>query len=105
MIYFNFSDPFPVGFVVSHQWDYYRERNFPALHEGSLELKIMEWMKFHIYRFNAILEKLSFQWKKKMEKQRAAIKFKAAARIATVTYDLNNILRYGSGIEDNSQRS
>ncbi|XP_043470617.1 NACHT and WD repeat domain-containing protein 2 [Leptopilina heterotoma] len=40
-------------------------------------------------------------WKKKMEKKRAAIKFKAAARIATVTNDLHNFLRYGNAIDDN----
>lgn len=34
-----------------------------------------------------------FQWKKKTEKQRAAIKFKAAARIARVTHDLSSIVR------------
>lgn len=38
-----------------------------------------------------------------MEKKRAAIKFKAAARIATVTNDLHNFLRYGNAIDDNSQ--
>lgn len=35
-----------------------------------------------------------------MEKQRAAIKFKAAARIARVTHDLNNLVRIGDGIAD-----
>ncbi|XP_014210635.1 NACHT and WD repeat domain-containing protein 2 [Copidosoma floridanum] len=33
------------------------------------------------------------EWKKRMEKQRAAIKFKAVARIAQVTHDLTNIVR------------
>lgn len=34
-----------------------------------------------------------FQWKRKTEKQRVAIKFKAAARIARVTHDLSTIIR------------
>ena len=34
-----------------------------------------------------------FQWKKKTEKQRAVIKFKAAARIARVTHELNTTVR------------
>lgn len=37
-----------------------------------------------------------FQWKKRMERQRAAIKFKAAARIARVSYDLTNLVRQES---------
>ena len=40
-----------------------------------------------------------------MEKQRAAIKFKAAARIARVTYDLNNIVRIGNGIAETPEET
>lgn len=45
--------------------------------------------------FNKILihNLTPFQWKKKTEKQRVAIKFKAAARIARVTHDLSAIIR------------
>lgn len=45
-----------------------------------------------------------FQWKKKMEKQRAAIKFKAAARIARVTHDLTNAVR-AANIEENGEET
>ncbi|KAL6427738.1 hypothetical protein ACFW04_008880 [Cataglyphis niger] len=40
------------------------------------------------------------QWKKKTEKHRAAIKFKAAARIARVTHDLSMSVRSTSGISE-----
>ncbi|XP_046423821.1 NACHT and WD repeat domain-containing protein 2 [Neodiprion fabricii] len=42
------------------------------------------------------------QWKKKMEKQRAATKFKAAARIARVTHDLVHVVRKNNAfVEEN----
>ncbi|KAM0725564.1 NACHT and WD repeat domain-containing protein 2 [Formica fusca] len=40
------------------------------------------------------------QWKKKTEKHRAALKFKAAARIARVTHDLSTSVRSTSGVSE-----
>ncbi|XP_020292680.1 NACHT and WD repeat domain-containing protein 2 isoform X2 [Pseudomyrmex gracilis] len=40
------------------------------------------------------------QWKKKTEKHRAAIKFKAAARIARVTHDLSTSVKSTGGISE-----
>ena len=42
---------------------------------------------------NHVRHVVLFQWKKKTEKHRAAIKFKAAARIARVTHDLSTSVK------------
>ena len=49
----------------------------------------------HYFPLQLIIERIiyDFQWKKRMEQQKAVIKFKAAARIARVTHDLTNLIR------------
>ncbi|XP_015115878.1 NACHT and WD repeat domain-containing protein 2 [Diachasma alloeum] len=44
-------------------------------------------------------------WKKKMEKQKAAIKFKAAARIARVTHDLTMTVRNANSLGETADES
>lgn len=46
-----------------------------------------------------------FQWKKKTEKHRAAIKFKAAARIARVTHDLSASVRLTDDISETTEET
>jgi len=49
---------------------------------------------------NEIINPLTFQWKKKTEKHRAAIKFKAAARIARVTHDLSTSVKSTNDVSE-----
>ncbi|XP_033222269.1 NACHT and WD repeat domain-containing protein 2 [Belonocnema kinseyi] len=63
-------------------------------------LGIADPMKTEMKEYLSNLPSRDETWKRKMEKQRAAIKFKAAARIARVTHDLNNLVRIGNSIAD-----
>ncbi|XP_076230123.1 NACHT and WD repeat domain-containing protein 2 isoform X3 [Nomia melanderi] len=56
-------------------------------------LAIMDPKKEEMKEYVSNLPSRDEDWKKKTEKQRAAIKFKAAARIARVTHDLSSIVR------------
>ncbi|XP_011493787.1 PREDICTED: NACHT and WD repeat domain-containing protein 2 [Ceratosolen solmsi marchali] len=56
-------------------------------------LAIADTQKSEMQDYLANLPSRDEKWKKRMEKQRAVIKFKAAARIACVTHELTNIVR------------
>ncbi|XP_058799223.1 NACHT and WD repeat domain-containing protein 2 isoform X2 [Phymastichus coffea] len=56
-------------------------------------LAIADPHKPEIKEYLANLPSRDEKWKKRMEKQKAAIKFKAAVRITRVTHDLTNLVR------------
>ncbi|KAI4484543.1 hypothetical protein M0804_007109 [Polistes exclamans] len=56
-------------------------------------LAIADPKKLEMKKYLTNLPSRDEEWKKKMEKQRAAIKFKAAARIARVTHGMNTNMR------------
>ncbi|XP_026300938.1 NACHT and WD repeat domain-containing protein 2 isoform X2 [Apis mellifera] len=62
-------------------------------------LVIADPKKENMKEYVANLPSRDEDWKKKSEKQRMSIKFKAAARIARVTHDLNTVIRNTNIVE------